>query len=106
VYYLLSQIQQHNNRRIGHLHIGRRTFMKLCFKVWSQIVECFMAFFFLSKSRDWEKKDTQRSGFTGCFAHRLRFRTFPFSNPEIGKEDYAPNMSMTTSFNFLCMPTD
>lgn len=56
VCYLLSQIQQHNNRRIGHLHIGRRTFMKFCFKVWSQIVECFMTFYFLSKSRDWEKR--------------------------------------------------
>jgi hypothetical protein len=52
------------------------------------------------------KKDAQRSGFTGCFAHRLGFMTFPFSNPEIGKKDYAPNMSMTTCFNFLCMPTD
>jgi len=30
--------------------------MKFCFKVWSQIVECFTTFFFLSKSRDWEKR--------------------------------------------------
>jgi hypothetical protein len=30
--------------------------MKFCFKVWSQIVECFMNFFFLSKSRDWGKR--------------------------------------------------
>lgn len=56
VYYLLSQIQQHNNRRIGQLHIRRRTFMKFCFKVWSQIVECFTTFFFLSKSRDRQKR--------------------------------------------------
>jgi hypothetical protein len=42
------------------------------------------------------KKDAQRSGFT----------TVPLSNPEIGKKDYAPHMSMTTCFNFLCMPTD
>jgi hypothetical protein len=115
VYYLLSQIQSHDNRRIGHLHIRRRTFMKFCFKVWSQIVECFMTFFFLSKSRDWEKRmPREQDSLDACpeirlhwmLAQRLGFTTVPFSNPEIGKKDYAPNMSMTTCFDFLCMPTD
>jgi hypothetical protein len=97
VYSLLSQIQQHKNRTIGHLHVRRRTFMKFCFKVWSQIVECFMTFFFLSKSRDWEKRMprdqdsldacpeirihwmlAQRSGFTGCLPRDRDSQLFLF----------------------------
>jgi hypothetical protein len=62
--------------------------------------------FFLSPNPEIGKKGCPEIRIHWMLAQRLGFTSFRFSNPEIAKKDYAPSMSMTTCFNFLCMPTD